>query len=48
MSEANASLLEVTQDQNSGDISNLDFEMRYFNEKLVFNRYFLVLIVNYN
>ena len=40
MPEVKASLLKVTQDQKSGDISNLDFEMRYFNKKLVLNRYF--------
>ena len=34
-------IIEVTQGRKSRDIPNLDFEMQYFNEKLVFNRYFL-------
>ena len=37
---ANIEFIEMTQGRKSRDISNLDFEMRYFNEKLVFNRYF--------
>ena len=41
-------IIETTQGRKSRAISKLDFELRYFNEKLVFNRYFFVLIVIYN